>query len=126
MRSHWDALIALGAVAITIGPLVYYLNGRTTRYDKSVTALAAQIDKHEFLISCTPEGLLDALDKRNCVERSGYRIIRSGLDSIIVRFDKDEPVVVFHRSPFRDRFVPGNRAEIDEITRLFGDEPTLD
>ncbi|TLX16226.1 hypothetical protein [Rhizobium sp. MHM7A] len=124
-----DNLIALVAATVVGAGIMMgwtYLSKRTSEYRQSVATLTAQVDKLQFPISCTPEGRLDNLNQRNCVERNGYRIVRSGLDAIVVKMDKDEPVVVYHSSPDRRRIVPGNREEIIAITRVFSDEQPLD
>lgn len=125
---HDNTIALMAGVLITAVALAGYifLNNRSAGYRHAVALLTAQVDQLEFPISCTPQGRLDNRNKRNCVERNGYRIVRSGLDAIIVKIDKDKPVVVFRSSPDRWRLIPGSRDEIKEILRVFSNDQQPD
>lgn len=120
---HGNTIVLATATFFLSGALAtfHYFNNQSMEYLNAVANLTAQVDRLEFSLSCTPEGNLSKLAQRNCIEKGGYRIVRFGLDAIIVKVSDAEPVVVFHSSPDLRRRVPGRREVIADVVRVFAE-----
>lgn len=123
---HDNTIVLAGAtfIAAVLVATFTYFNGKTNEYSRMTSELSSQVDKLDFLDSCDPDGRFNNRNQKNCIEREGYRIVRSGLDAIIVKIIDGKPEVIAHSSPDRRRFIPASNDDMAEITRVFSsDQP---
>lgn len=97
MPSNQEYLCVFG-IGFTVLAALMLLNVRGND-GRIIDTIGERTKSLAFSSSCSPGGSLDPARGSNCLERNGYRYIRVGLGSVIVKVGaRDQHSLVFSRT----------------------------
>jgi predicted TIM-barrel fold metal-dependent hydrolase len=86
MTLFFAAIIGVGMVAA----VAYHAESDGMRKTRAVQRIATELRTKAFDGSCSPDGRQDRQERKNCFEKNGYRVVRTGMETAIYKVLADQ------------------------------------
>jgi hypothetical protein len=114
-------LIGCFTVVTVVGVGALWAHSSIINANRAYDEVERQMSNKTFSISCSETGaIVETGTQGNCFESNGYRVIRDGIKTTIIKVTKNEPGKLIYRSGYSDGVIASGREMMAVATALGG------